>query len=76
MMNNNKVAIVTGASRGIEQATAIRLAQDGFAVVVHYAGNAEKAEKTVAEIESKGGHWLPIECPERLASDLISFFNK
>lgn len=50
-----KTAIVTGGSRGIGQAIAMRLAKDGFAVVINYAGNAAKAEETVAAIEAVGG---------------------
>ncbi len=53
-MEDNKVAIVTGVSGGIRRAVAIRLAQGDLAVVVHYSGNVEKAEKAVAEIESGG----------------------
>ncbi|WP_248448531.1 SDR family oxidoreductase [Sinorhizobium meliloti] len=53
--DKNKVAIVTGASRGIGAAIATRLADDGFTVVINYAGSASEADALVEAIEARGG---------------------
>lgn len=53
-MSDNKVALVTGASRGIGKACALELARRGCDIAVNYCSNAEQAAKTVAEIEALG----------------------
>lgn len=51
----NKRALVTGSSRGIGRAIAIALAEEGYDIIVHCAGNVNKAEETKAIIEAQGG---------------------
>jgi 3-oxoacyl-[acyl-carrier protein] reductase len=56
-----RVAVVTGGSRGIGGEVVMKLAQDGFAVVVGYAGNKDAAEQTVAAVAAAGGRALAVQ---------------
>jgi 3-oxoacyl-[acyl-carrier protein] reductase len=56
----SKVAIVTGASRGIGAAVAERLAGGGFTVVINYSGDTKSAETLARKIEAKGGRALAV----------------
>jgi len=56
-----KVAVVTGASRGIGRAIALKLANEGAKVVVNYSGSQAKAEEVVATIQENGGEAIAVQ---------------
>ena len=61
MLLDGKTALVTGASRGIGRAIAIRLASEGAAVAINYAGNVKAAEEVKAVIEAAGGRAMLVQ---------------
>jgi 3-oxoacyl-[acyl-carrier protein] reductase len=68
-------AIVTGASGGIGRAVARRLARDGFAIVVSYAGSASKAEETVSEVQAVGGRAVAVQGDVGNTADVERLFK-
>lgn len=74
-----KYALITGASRGLGKAVAIRLAKDGFAVIINYQSNKEAAEDTLKQVQELGGtgELLPFNVadPQAIEAALESWQN-
>lgn len=70
----DRVALVTGASRGIGRAIALELAANGYAVAVNYASSASKAEEVVAEIVDGGGAAFAVKADVGNPDDVTAMF--
>jgi 3-oxoacyl-[acyl-carrier protein] reductase len=75
-MLKGRVALVTGASKGIGAATALELAKNGAAVIVNYHGNASAADKVVADIKAGGGQAISVKADVSLEQDVVRLFDE
>ncbi|CUX25760.1 3-oxoacyl-[acyl-carrier-protein] reductase [Clostridium sp. C105KSO13] len=82
-MLEGKVAVVTGASRGIGRAVALKLAKDGAAIAINYNGSREKAEEVKTEIVQGGGKAEIFQCDvsdfhacENFLGEILSKFGR
>ena len=73
---SKKIAIVTGASRGLGRAMAVRLAADGFFVVVHYGSNAKAAETVVSQIALNAGQAIALPADVSDVSAINGFYQQ
>jgi 3-oxoacyl-[acyl-carrier protein] reductase len=71
---SGKVAVVTGASKGIGASIALHLAAEGARVVVNYASSKEGADRVVAEIAGKGGKAIAVQANVAKESDIVRLF--
>ena len=71
----DRVAVITGGSRGIGRATAIAAASRGFRVCVGYASNEAAAQGVVAAIEGKNGKAIAVKCDVGSESDILALFK-
>lgn len=73
---NNKVVLVTGASRGIGAAVAKNLAERGAKIIVNYAGGLQSAEETVEAIKNAGGDAIAIQADVSKSEEVKAMFDQ
>jgi len=75
-MKKNELAVVTGASKGIGRGIALRLADEGFDVVVNYGRDSDGAEETAREIRARGRETLVVQADVGMKADVERMFKE
>lgn len=72
---DGKVCVVTGASRGIGKAIALKLGSEGAKVVVNYASSADAAEEVATAIKASGGDAMTVKCNTGDREEIADMFK-
>jgi NAD(P)-dependent dehydrogenase (short-subunit alcohol dehydrogenase family) len=72
----SRVAVITGASRGVGAATALVLAEQGFRVVVNYRASADQADEVVQSVAAAGGEAVAIRADVTVPDDVTAMVNE
>jgi len=75
-MKNRRIAVVTGASKGIGRGIARRLARDGFSIVVNYASDQAGAEETAAQVAAEGSEALLFQADVGVSEEVNALFDQ
>ena len=73
---SNKIAIVTGSSRGLGKQTALEMAKKGASLVINYNSNSDEAEQVVQEIQALGGNAIPVKANVGIQKDVDFLFEQ
>ncbi len=73
---NRKSIIITGASRGLGRAVALKFGREGWAVVVNYNASKSSADEVVAEITRSGGAGIAVKADVRIYSEVEAMINE
>lgn len=76
MKLKGKVALVTGSGRGLGRVIALRLAEEGADLVVHYSASRQGADEVVKEVEAKGGKAIAVQADVAKRSDVNAMFEE
>lgn len=71
-----KIALITGAGRGIGKEVALRLAQDGASIIAHYSGSKHGAEEVVAQITANGGSAVAYQADITSRDEIVRLFEQ
>src|SRR5438309_1572800 len=76
MSLNGKYALITGSSRGIGRGIALKLAESGAKVAIHYYQNEEAANKTLAQVRERGSEGFVVQADVSHPEDISRMFNR